>query len=496
MPRQTRTARAARISLPPIELIERERVLRSFSLFVQRAFRVLEPATTYLHNWHIDLIAEYLMQVPDKTKRLIINIPPRYMKSLLVTVMWPCWLWLRAPWMRFMFCSYALSLSHKHSVDRATLLMSEWYKGIVQGHWRLRDDQNTKEERVNTAGGSMVATSVGGSATGRGGDIIIIDDPMDPKRALSDAERESTNRWIDQTLMTRLNSPEHGAIVCIMQRLHTDDVTGHLLARGAWQHLSLPCPAPENMLITFPVSKAEILYKAGSPLWPERESSEQVERQRQALGSWAFAGQYQQSPAPLEGGIVKRDWVRMYARGSLDIATVPVIVQSWDMSFKEGGESYVCGQVWGSRAGEIYLLDQVRKRLGFVDSVAAVKDMLARWPQTSAVLIEDKANGPAIIDALRTSVPMIVPVSPSGSKVERLAAVSAIIEAGHVFVPADAPWTEQLLTELTLFPSSENDDQVDALTQALAYLKNTLLTQTYDFSNTTFMKCATANLEW
>jgi len=390
------------------------------------------------------------------------------MKSMIVSVLWPCWLWLKEPTLKFLFCSYSASLSMKHSNDRARLLESEWYQALVS--WKMSDKQNTRDYRVNTANGAMYTTSVGGSATGKGGDIIILDDPMDPARALSDAERNSTNQWIDLTISTRLDQPQKGAIVLIMQRLHQDDTTGHLLARGGWHHLCLPCPAQQDTEITFPVSGRKLLYRQGAPLWPEREDAAQLERQRVALGSWGYAGQYLQSPAPLQGGIVRREWLRFWSNA--DLPHCARIVQSWDLTFKSEASSYVCGQVWGVDGPNRYLLDLYRERVGFTEAVAAIRRMREKWPATSAIVIEDKANGPAVIETLRRDIPGVIAYKPEGSKIERLSVVAPQIEAGNVYLPADAPWRETALAELCNFPSSPNDDIVDALSMALRYLRN------------------------
>jgi len=464
---------------------------RNLSDFIKHAWHIIEPATEYRHNWHIELLCEHLAQVPEQTRRLIINVPPRQMKSILVSVMWPCWLWLRQPSLRMVFCSYSDGLSTKHSVDRRTIIESEWYQRIWRG---VKLAGTTKAEVHNTARGVMTATSVGGTLTGKGGDIIVIDDPMDPKRALSNAERESANRWIDLTLTTRLNNPKTGAIVLIMQRLHTDDTTGHLLQRGEWEHVVVPSPASEDTEYRFPVSGRVVKRVAGQPMWPEREDVDDLEAKRRSMGRWGFSGQYEQRPSPLGGGIIKRDWFKYYDR--LDIDMVPRIVQSWDMTFKQEGTSYVCGQVWGADGPKRYLLDRVRRRMGFVETTQAVLDAVKRWPRTQCVLVEDKANGPAVIDMLRSRIPILVPYNPKGDKVERAQAASPQIEAGNVYLPAAAPWVEEFLHEVTNFPRSEHDDQVDAMAQALLYLWAGGALTGNAFSGTFLEKGVSATLDW
>lgn len=221
--------------------ILKEQAERSLSSFVKQAWPTIEPATGLVWNWHIDAVLEHMEAVTrGQLKRLIINIPPRTGKSLLVSVMWPVWDWVSSPWRRFMFVSYSSDLSTKHSVDRRAVIQSDWYRRNWGDRVRLTSDQNVKTEFQNTARGHMIATSVGATATGKGGDVVVIDDPLNPKQALSDIERENANVFFDQTLMSRLDDQKTGAMVLIMQRLHERDLTGHLLARGGWEHLRLP----------------------------------------------------------------------------------------------------------------------------------------------------------------------------------------------------------------------------------------------------------------
>lgn len=475
---------------PTLIDVERERCRRSFPEFVSRAWHIIEPSTSYQHNWHIDLIAEYLSQVPKKFRRLSINIPPRYMKSILVSVMWPVWQWTQDPSLRFLFCSYAANLSVDHSLKRRTILRSDWFRE----RWpqiKIRDDYDRQNEFQNTASGLMAATSIGGSVTGKGGDIIILDDPIDPSMALSDAERTSANQWLDTTMLTRLNNKQTGAIVLVMHRLHTDDPTAHLTRAGGWTKLSLPSPAIEDTTIEFPSGKTKAV-KTGDPLWPERENAEELERQRVAMGSWAFAGQYQQRPAPLGGGIVKRDWFRFYR--DLDMSTIPRIIQSWDLTFKKEGTSRVCGTVWGARGADRFLLDRDLRRMGLVETVQAIKQMLDRHPCNHGVLVEDKANGPAVLEVMRSEVAGMIPIEPRGSKEERLQAVSPQIEAGCVYLPEGVPWLEEYLEELCNFPATSDTDQVDSTSQALLYLGDGRMK--FDIAATSLQPGTAQGLNW
>jgi len=455
-------------SLPAIE---RMRAEKSLLRFLGQAWHVIEPATPYVHNWHIDLLSEYLTAVSmGEIRRLIINIPPRYMKSILTSVMWPCWTWTQNPHLRWLFASYSASLSIKHSLDRRSIIESDWYQDRWADKVALRKDQNQKTEFQNMVYGSMIATSVGGSVTGKGGDIIVIDDPLDPDKALSEAERTSANRWMDMTLSTRLNDKKTGAIVVIMQRLHDEDVTGHLMKKDTWEQISLESPMQRARTIVFPLSKRTKVLRLEEPLWEEKEPLNVLANQKIEMGTWAYAAQYLQSPAPLEGGLVKKDWFRFYKYAPIE--TMNQLIQSWDMTFKETKKgSFVTGQLWGRRDMDRFLLCQVRRRMGFVDTCTALKAMLGNYPQTQAVLIEDKANGPAVIDALKHEIANIIPISPKGSKEERLSVVSPQIESGHVYLPdpEENPWIDDYIHELVSFPSAAHDDQTDATSQALSF---------------------------
>jgi len=449
--------------------VRQELAERKLADFIRQAWHVIEPATPYLHNWHIDLICEYLEAVSaGQITRLIINIPPRYMKSIAVSVMWPVWEWIRHPETRWIFASYSQSLSTKHSVDRRTIIQSDWYQSRWGDRFKLVEDHNLKTEFLNDKRGHMIATSVGGTSTGKGGNRLVVDDPLNPKEAASDVLRERANTWFDQTFYSRLDDKKTGAIVVIMQRLHEKDLTGHLLEQGGeWEHLCLPAIAEDRQVIHFPMSGRTLVREPGDLLWPEREGPKEIEAAKLALRSYGFAGQYQQRPSPMEGGIFKRGWWKFYKEPP---ARFDEMIQSWDCSFKSASTSdYVVGQVWGRVGGEFYLLDQVRDRMDFTETLQAVRALTAKWPKARSKLIEDKANGQAVIDALKREIPGIIPVTPKESKEARAMAVQPFMEAGNVYLPdpSIAPWIHDFIEECAAFPNAAHDDQVDAMTQAL-----------------------------
>jgi predicted phage terminase large subunit-like protein len=484
--------------LPSEAEVRAERCRRSLKAFMVEAWPLVEPATEFVPGWHIDAIAEYLEAATrGEIKRLVINIPPRHMKSLQVSIFWPAWIWLSHPERRFLFASYAQQLSNTHSVacrrliktrgsidprrdpNELSLLRRIGYRGLVdlidgRDGWRLTGDQNLKQRFENTRTGFRLATSIGGSVTGEGGDYIVLDDPHKPEEAHSDVTRQKVLDWYDSTWTTRLNSTD-GVEVIVMQRLHERDLTGHVLERGGFEHLCLPAEYEPKHPFVWPRDKRE---RAGAILWGKKWNKPWLHEKNAELGSYGYAGQYQQRPTPAEGGIFKREWWRFYD----ELPRIDEIVESWDMAFKDtDGSDYVVGQVWGRNLANRYLLGSIRARLDFTATLKAVQDLDAwcaeRWPRIGrSCPIEDAANGPAIISALRDHVPSMVPVRPDGGKEARAHAVSPQIEAGNIFLPHDRieapPGYEEIsidtfLEETAGFPNGAFDDQVDAMTQAL-----------------------------
>jgi predicted phage terminase large subunit-like protein len=454
-----------------LRLYERNALEGDLAKFVRRFWPVLEPVTPLEWNWHLDLLCEHLTQAArGQCRRLIVNVPPRSMKSLLCTVLYPCWLWATGPERRFMFVSYADELSTDHSLFRRNVMNSPRFRQHWGGVVRFAKDQNLKTQYENTRQGVMFSTSISGAATGKGCDWLIVDDPQSARKAFSDAEREAVNRNFDLTFRSRLNNPTTGTIILVMQRLHEMDLTGHLLAKepGAWTHINLAAEAERDERWVFPITGNVKERRAGELLWPSRLSREVLADLKTALGSWAYAGQYQQSPAPLEGGIIKRKWLKFYRELPGNRGTW---IQSWDCTFKDARDSdFVVGQVWFQSGAEYYLVDQVRERMDFVRTRQAIQAMSRKYPQATAKLVENKANGPAVISSLRAEIDGIIPIEPRESKQARAHAVSPLFNAGNVFLP-EAPWTGDFIDELTKFPGSAHDDQVDACTQALLYLR-------------------------
>src|SRR5579864_9426062 len=469
--------------------LDRELAARSLREFVGQAWHVLEPETPFVPGFHIDALCDHLEAVTrGDIRNLLINIPPRHMKSLLVSVFWPAWEWTRWPERRWLYSSYAATLSIRDSINCRRLIESPWYQARWGHVYALTGDQNAKTRFDNNRSGYRLSTSVGGSVTGEGGDRIVCDDPHKVDEVESDAVRKATIDWWDMVMSTRVNDPRTTAMVVVMQRCHQQDLSGHLLEQGGWEHLCLPAEYEDNRRKTM-IGFSDPRTTIGELLWKERYGTPEIEDLKRRLGSYAAAGQLQQRPSPLGGGIFKRHWWRYWQPPGANLP--PVVVQlpdgsyqsihavyrptrgveqieSWDCSFKDLETSdFVVGQVWGRVGADFFLGDQVRDRMDCPTTVKAVRDLSDRYPGSLAKLIEDKANGSAVIQMLKHEIEGILPVNPEGGKVARAMAVSPLVEAGNVFLPhpSIAPWVNDFTEECAPFPNGAHDDQVDAMTQ-------------------------------
>ncbi len=305
-----------------------------FMSFLMRCFLELNPQTRFLANWHIELIAAKLQEVAlGKTRRLIINIPPRNLKSIAASVALPAWYLGLNPSGHVIAASYGQDLATKFARDTRSILMSSWYQRLFPT--RISPLQRAADDFATTQGGTRMATSVGGALTGRGADIIIIDDAMKPDDALSEVRRTAANEWFDNTLQSRLNNKETGAIIVIMQRLHQDDLVGHILEQEQWDVLSLPAIAPEDevFVLNNVFGRRIIGRKAGTALHPERESLSRYAVLRASMGEYNFESQYQQNPMPKGGMMVKTGWLQYYEPQELP-KQFSATVQSWDTANK------------------------------------------------------------------------------------------------------------------------------------------------------------------
>jgi len=442
---------------------------RELAGFVAGAMPELAPGEPYLDNFHIWAIAHQLQRVLEgKCRRLLINCPPRHLKSIIASVCAPAWALGRNPKARFVCISHTAELAAKHHDDCRRLMRSPYYQRLFAGA-RIARDKNTDVEFRMVGGGGRYSISVNGPLTGRGGDIIIIDDPLKADDAHSETRRKAVNTWYRETLASRLNNPKGGAIVLVMQRLHDDDLAGHVLEQGGWEHLNLPAIAEDDAKIQI----GPHVYhtrRAGALLHAERMGSDQLELARMEMGATAFSAQYQQRPAPQEGAMIKRAWLQRYAREPVRQAG-DWIVQSWDTGVKAGDANDWSACATFLRRGEQhYLLHVYRARLEFPALLAKVIAHRRDFGPC-ALLIEDAAAGAQVIQALRANprVPNAIFIKPEGDKEMRLGGQSYKFEAGSVFLPEAAPWLADFEAELLAFPKGRYDDQVDAVSQYLRW---------------------------
>jgi predicted phage terminase large subunit-like protein len=443
-----------------------------FYTFLHRGFLELNPSARFLHNWHNELIAAKLEAcMGGKIRRLIINVCPRSLKSHAAAVCFPAFLLGHNPAAQIICASYGQDLANKHSLDCRTLMSSVWYQSLFPT--QLASHKQSVQEFVTTANGFRMATSVGGVLTGRGADVIIIDDPLKPDEALSETQRKAANEWFDHTLYSRLNDKSKGCIIIIMQRLHEDDLVGHVLEQEHWEQVKLPAIAEEDEVhVIESLGRRRIVRRQiGEALHPERESVADLQHTRSTVGEYNFAAQYQQSPAPLGGGMVKAEWFKYYVTGE-EPAKPDMVFQSWDTANKctELSDYSVC-TTWLRKGSKLYLLHVMRARLDYPDLKREVRNQVELFRPRN-ILIEDKASGTQLIQELiREGVHGVTRYEPTMDKIMRLYSVTSTIENGFVFLPTEAEWLAAYVHELTSFPNGKHDDQADSTSQALDWAK-------------------------
>jgi predicted phage terminase large subunit-like protein len=451
-----------------------DHILRhDLTTFIHRSFSELNPQSKLIECPHIEVVASKLQACFDgKIRRLIINLPPRSLKSHCVSVAFPAYLLGHHPAAPVIAVSYGQDLADKLARDCRTLMASMFYRRLFP-NTVLSPEKQAVNDFMTTRQGFRMATSVGGVLTGRGADFIILDDPLKPEDALSETRRTSANEWYNNTLLSRLNNKETGVIIIVMQRLHQDDLVGHVLEQQEWEMVSFPAIAEEDEVHEYqtPFGPRRFERCRGEALQPDREGLSILANIRKSIGAYNFASQYQQSPTPESGVMVKREWLRYYDNPPDQFT---MVLQSWDTANKSGElNDYSVCTTWGVRTDHYYLLNVFRKRLNYPELRRAVADQ-ARPYRPHAILIEDKASGTQLIQDLRAdgvfSVKAYEP-PPSTDKTMRLHAQTAEIENGRVLLPRSSPWLDEYVRELTGFPGSKYDDQVDSTAQALDFLR-------------------------
>lgn len=476
-----RALTSAQAPQPTIEGIRAALARRSFAAFVEQAWPLVEPAHAYVPNVATDAIVEHLQAVGDgRIRRLLVALPPGLGKSTLCSVLYPSWRFARDPSWRGIFASHAHNLAMRDSLRTRRLVESPWFKqsfGV-----ELHADENRNDYWATTAEGRRIAVGVGGALVGYRASDAVVDDSLNGVDARSKTTRDSTNRWFVENLTTRLDDPDNASRIVIQQRLHSDDLIGYLLAAGGWEALILPAEYDPRRRTTTNIW-ADPRSLPNELLAPSLHSREFLDRQRIELGTAAYSCQYLQSPTDDEGGMFLREWWGFYKTssrlrrpfGASDRAAVELPkkfdhrVISIDCSFKGGPDNdYVVMLVLGVHRADRYVLEVARKQLDFTGTCKQVKALAAQYP-FAKILIEDAANGPAVISALAREVSGLIPVRPDGGKEARAAAISPQVESGNVFLPEGAPWVADFIDELAAFPRGKHDDQVDAFSQALGH---------------------------
>ncbi len=444
--------------------------------FLIKSFKTLNPGTEFLTNWHINALTKLLSAVDSgDIKRLIINIPPRYLKSVCVSVAFPAWILARKPSKRIIVASYCKHLSEKLSLDCRSIMNSDWFLKEFP-NCQIIKGQNQKNKFVTTKHGFRFATSISGSLTGEGGDLLIVDDPHNPTHIHSKSQRLKVINWFEKTFQSRLNDKKNGAIIIVMQRLHEDDLTGHLLEKAKnsgfeWFHLNLPVISENSHSF---ISKDFYILRKEGILHKMRENAEDLKMLKNEIGSLNFQAQYQQHPKSAEGNFVKKEWLRFHNfENAGQIPGEIKIFHSWDLASKAGeNHDFSVCTIWAVSGKNYYLMDLFKGKLEYPFLKKKILE-LADIAKPNAIFIEDKASGQAILQELqRERKHNLIPINPVRSKIDRFAAVSAVFENGRVFFPKSKDWLKDFQEEILNFPSTKHDDQVDSLSQMILNFEN------------------------
>jgi predicted phage terminase large subunit-like protein len=482
-----------------IQLIKLRRLAEdSLYEFVQQAWHVLEPDTPFVPSWYIQVICEHLEAVTQGViRRLLINIPPRHTKSLIVSVLWPMWVWIKYPSRKYLCASYSGTLSMQDSINARRLVQSDWYRERWGDRFTLTDDQNQKTRFENDKQGYRIATSVGGTGTGMGGNVLICDDPHSAKEAQSDVMRESALQWFDKTWSTRLNDPKKDAMVVIMQRLHEKDVSGHILEDiGGWEHVMIPAEFDGVRRKTV-LGAYDPRKKKGELICPARFGPKEIVSLKKLLGVYGTAGQLQQDPTPAEGGILKTAFFELWPHDK-GLPPFEYILQSYDTAFTDqtNNDPTAC-TVWAIftylNQHNVMLIDAWDEYLTYPELRSrAIKDWgteyggvnknnpFSRARRPDRVLVESKASGISLLQDLRLGkVPAIAYNPGNADKISRAHQAAPTLELGIVWIPESkknpghpVSWAGNFIKQIAKFPTAEHDDYVDTFTQAIIYLKN------------------------
>ena len=452
--------------------LEKKLCEMSFYDFFKKAWHIVEPSIPLSTNWHHKYLCdtlqkecERIIEGKNKTKDIIVNVPFRSTKSLLVTVMFPVWCWIKDPRLRFITASYSASLSIEHATRSRDIIFSEWFKERWGEVFVIKKDQNLKERYENTHLGVRRATSVGGTVTGQGGDFLIVDDPVSPQNAASNTERENANEWYRTTFYSRLNNPKTGVRIIIMQRIHENDLSGFLLDRETrlnYNHICIPATEDGNVK-----PKKLIQFYEDGYFWKERFGKEVLDDYKTALGTYGYAGQLMQTPTPIDSGMVKSSWFKI-SKNKVENATINFVIDPAYTANQKNDPSALLAYTYKDNVWQI--VDCINVHKEFPELVRYIPQWVQKngYTPQSRIFVEPKASGKSIVQTLirETGLNIKEDKPPTKDKVARVQDISATLESGRVSLLAGS-WNETFLDQLSKFPSAKHDDMVDCLVMAI-----------------------------
>jgi len=475
---------------------------RKLRHFIKYAWHVLEPDVDLEWHWHIESVADHVQWMLEQWMKrrshvadnMVINVPPGSMKSLITNVFAPAWMWLptNAPHWSPLCISGADSIATRDAGKMRDLIRSNWYvenflrRPNGELHWSLRTDSNSEKSFKNTRNGWRKSQTQSAKITGDRFDTIILDDPNDIKDISAVKLKHVERTWF--AAGNRLKDMRRACRIVIQQRTHEQDLTGVILEQGGkTEHLCIPMEYSEAKCACGKIGCDTTLGKAdprkeGDVLHPERNTTEVMIAEKLRLGPLGVAGQFQQRPSPLEGGMFKRKFWGVYddlPTAKIVGSTLDTLILSCDLQFKKAGSSRTCLMVIGGKGAVRYVDHVVAEKMDITETVAAIREIYEKYTidgraMIREILIEDKANGPAVMTTLSGELPGMITVNPAADKVSRANAIHPAAAAGNVLLKRDAPWMEEFKHELGVFPNGKYDDIVDALTQALDHMSDSV----------------------
>lgn len=456
------------------EAIKKKLCELDFYEFFKQAWHIVEPSVPLSTNWHhkylCDILQEEAKRITEqrpKTRDIVVNVPFRSTKSLLLTVLFPAWCWISNPKLRFITASYSADLSLEHATRSRDVILSKWFQDRWGNIFHIKKDQNLKARYENNWLGARRATSVGGTVTGQGGDFLIVDDPVSPQHAASQVERENANEWYRTTFYSRLNQATIGVRIIIMQRIHENDLSGYLLnssSRLSYRHICIP--ATSDGYINPPSLSSR--YDENGLFWADRFSQKILDDYKQALGSYGYAGQLMQTPTPIDSGMIKYEWFKVDGYRTDDTTAVNFVIDPAYTANQKNDPSALLAYIYKDNKWQI--IDCVNVHKEFPDLVKFIPEWCQKngYSNRSRVYVEPKASGKSIVQTLirETGLNIREDKPPTKDKVARVQDISATLESGRVSM-LKGEWNEEFIDQLTKFPSAKHDDMVDCLVMAV-----------------------------